>query len=193
MHGSLIRHGCALFAVLWVLSGWCPQPGYAFDLKEPLHLGLGVGVGSSYDPSPTIGFALVHAVAVYDYEQIMAHAAPEALRFKFEGSIGGTDHSKTRLLASGNIFAQYYVRGLAHGPFHPYVEGGIGLIYTDFQVKDQGLRLNFNPQVGIGTEWHTHQGTRWYTALRAWHVSNGGLHHDNRGINGAILQFGRLF
>ncbi|MCA1797179.1 MAG: acyloxyacyl hydrolase [Geobacteraceae bacterium] len=171
----------------------CIAPVHAFDLSTPQHVGVGVTPGASYDPSPTFAFALLHGMAVYDYEDIMGHPAPEALRFKFEGNIGLSDHSQPRLLASANIFAQYYLRGLAYGALHPYIEGGVGLIYTDFQVKDQGLRLNFNPQAGIGAEWHTAHGTRWYTALRAWHVSNGGLHHDNRGINAVTLQCGRIF
>jgi len=182
-----------MLALLWVLSGYGAAEGFAFDLRNPQHRGVGLVAGTSYDPSPAVGFALLSGMAVYDYEQIMSHAAPEALRFKFEGNIGLSDHAHPRVLASGNIFAMYYLRALANGRLHPYIEGGIGLIYTDFQVKDQGLRLNFNPQAGIGIEWHTRRGTRWYTALRAWHVSNGGLHHDNRGINGVVLQCGRIF
>lgn len=185
--------GVVILALMWVLSGFGISEGYAFELRNPQHRGAGMVVGSSYDPSPALGFALLSAMAVYDYEQIMSHPAPEALRFKFEGNIGLSDHAHPRVLTSGHIFALYYLRALAYGALHPYIEGGIGLIYTDFQVKDQALRLNFNPQAGIGTEWHTQGGARWYTALRAWHVSNGGLHQDNRGINGVVLQCGRIF
>jgi hypothetical protein len=168
-------------------------PGHAFDLNAPQHVGIGLTAGSSYDPSPAFAFALLHGMAVYDYEDVMQHPAPADLRFKFEGSIGLSDHAQPRLLAAGHIFAQYYLSDLAYGALHPYIEGGIGLIYTDFQIKDQGLRLNFNPQAGIGVEWRTPSGPRWYTALRAWHVSNGGLHNDNRGINGVVVQCGRIF
>ena len=185
--------GGVILALLWGLSVYGVAEGFALDLRKPQQRGVGIVVGSSYDPSPAIGFAFLSGMAVYDYEQIMSHAAPEALRFKFEGNIGLSDQTHPRLLASGNIFAMYYLRGLANGRLRPYIEGGIGLIYTDFQVKDQGLRLNFNPQAGIGAEWHTRGGTSWYTALRAWHVSNSDLHRDNRGINGVVLQCGRIF
>jgi hypothetical protein len=189
---ALLRYITAA-ALISLLGGWGTWSAYAFELKNPECLGAGLILGSSYDPSPTRGFALLNGVAVYDYEEIMSHPAPEALRFKFEGSIGLSDHHHPRLIAGANIFAMYYLRGLASGALHPYIEGGVGLIYTDFQVEDQGLRVNFNPQAGFGAEWHTQRGTRWFTSVRAWHVSNGGLHHDNRGINGVVVQCGRMF
>lgn len=189
----LIKSAWLFVLFMWTMPVWYAVPGHAFDLGAPQHVGIGVTAGSSYDPSPTFAFALLHAKAVYDYEDVMPHPAPAALRFKFEGSIGLSDHAQPRVLAAGHIFAQYYLRGLAYGALYPYIEGGIGLIYTDFQVKDQGLRVNFNPQAGIGVEWRTATGPRWYAGLRAWHVSNSGLHHDNRGINAVVMQCGRIF
>ncbi len=43
-------------------------------------------------------------MALYDYEQIFAHRAPEALRFKLEANLGLADDSDPRLLASINFF-----------------------------------------------------------------------------------------
>jgi len=132
-------------------------------------------------------------MALYDYEQIMPHRAPEALRFKLEGSLGLADDSRPRALASGNFFALYYLRGLETRSFRPYVEAGAGVVFSDFQVDGQGLRLNFNPQAGIGTEWQVRGNRSGYGALRAYHLSNSELHQDNRGINAIIFQLGLLF
>ncbi|RMH43391.1 MAG: acyloxyacyl hydrolase, partial [Gammaproteobacteria bacterium] len=74
----------------------------------------------------------------------------------------------------------------------PYIEGGIGLIYSDFQVAGQGLRFNFNPQLGIGLDRLTGE-TGWFADLRLHHISNGNLHHDNRGINSLALVTGIYF
>jgi len=165
----------------------------AFSLENPEQRGIAAVLGSSYDPQPTFGFAQLSVMALYDYEQIMPHRAPEALRFKLEASVGLADDSDQKLLASGNFFALYYLDRLATTTLRPYLEAGVGIVYSDFQVAGQGLRINFNPQAGIGSEWQTSAGRRWYTAVRAYHISNGGLHHDNRGINAVTMQLGVYF
>jgi len=81
----------------------------------------------------------------------------------------------------------------AYNRFRPYVEGGIGIIYTDFQLWGQGLRVNFNPQIGIGTEFSSGSSGSFFTAVRLHHISNGGLNHDNNGIDTLIILLGRYF
>lgn len=183
---------------LSLLAGWyvCLSLGaeaFSFSLTNPEQTGVAVVLGSSYDPDPTFGFAQVNLMALYDYEQIMPHRAPEPLRFKLEGSLGVADSSRARVLASANFFAFYYLRKLETKVFRPYVEAGAGLAYGDFQVDGQGLRFNFNPQAGIGAEWLSAAGRRWYSAVRAYHLSNSGLHRDNRGINAVTWMLGFSF
>jgi len=55
------------------------------------------------------------------------------------------------------------------------------------------LRINFNPQVGIGADYQFSDGATWYSNIRAHHLSNGGLNEDNRGINSVIFSIGRYF
>ncbi len=188
MFSLFARLMSALLLFLCLCSG-----AAAFSLDHPQARGVAVNLGSSYDPEPTFGFTQLSLMALYDYEQIWNHAAPEALRFKFEGSLGGADDSQARLLASANIFALYYLEQLRTAHLQPYVEAGIGLVYDDFQVEGQGLRINFNPQAGIGVEVKDLAGHDWYTALRGYHISNGHLHHENRGINAVMLQLGLMF
>jgi len=188
---------CAILRLSFVLIVACalslPEPANSFSLKAPEKTGGAIVFGSSYDPQPNFDFVQLSLMALYDYEQIMPHRAPEQLRFKLEGSLGLADDSEQRLLTSVNIFALYYLRSLESRRFRPYAEAGIGVVYSDFQVDGQGSRFNFNPQAGIGTEWQTQGDQRWYGALRAYHMSNGNLHQDNRGINAVILQLGILF
>jgi hypothetical protein len=47
--------------------------------------------------------------------------------------------------------------------------------------------------MGIGTEIKSRSGVSFFSALRLHHISNGGLHHDNRGINSVVLIVGRFF
>lgn len=178
-----------LLVLLWLL----PAPVFALSLDAPEQTGVAMLLGSSYDPQPTYRVAQLSLMALYDYEQIWSHRAPEPLRFKLEGNLGLADGPQTRLLASANFFALYYLRGLQGAGLTPYLEAGAGLVYADFQVEGQASRLNFNPQAGIGAAWQDDAGRSWYGALRAYHISNGGLWSANRGLNAVVLQLGRDF
>ncbi len=181
----MLRRILPVLCLLCLVAG----PARAFSLAQPQQRGVALMLGSSYDPSPTIPFTQLSLMALYDYEQIFPHAAPEPLRFKLEGNLGLADDEGARLLVSGNFLALYYLNGLRSGRLRPYLEAGVGLVYSDFQVDGQGLRINFNPQAGIGSEWQA-GGRSWYGALRAWHISNGHLYRNNRGINAVLLQLG---
>jgi lipid A 3-O-deacylase len=163
------------------------------DSSEPTRFGVAMTGGKSYTGGADISFSLVTGFALFDYEKIWFHRAPEPLRFKIEASAGATTHPDRKFMASANIFALYYLRGLETRLFRPYVEGGIGVIYTDFKVEGQGLRLNFNPQIGIGTDLKVNPMTEFFIATRLHHISNGGLNHDNKGINSVTLMLGYYF
>lgn len=149
-------------------------------------------VGNSYSPGNEISFFQFGAAALYDYDQVWPHRAPEPLRFKVEGSAGLAHTPHTRTIVAANMLAEYYLDPLATTTLRPYFEAGIGIIYTDYQVKDQGLRINFNPLLGVGSEIHCADST-YFIAARLHHLSNGGLDSDNRAINSVMLQFGRFF
>lgn len=155
--------------------------------RVPHEQALGVHVGTAYDWSD-MQFFLASWQALYDYDAIWPHEAPDALSIRFEGNLGtaaGTEFSGSRLVASGNFLAVYHLAPRETSRFVPYVEAGVGLIYTDFQRAGQGLRLNFNPVAGLGLRIDST-----FVTLRLHHVSNGDLNDDNRGINSVVLGFG---
>jgi lipid A 3-O-deacylase len=155
--------------------------------------GLAMALGKSYDPTNHIDFYLLSGVALYDYEKIWRHRAPEPLRFKVEYSIGTAREKKSYLMTSMNMFALYYLDLSGYDDFTPYVEAGIGVIYTGFQVKGQGLKVNFNPQMGIGAEFKTESRDIYFLSLRLHHLSNAHMADENRGVNSVVLMFGRFF
>lgn len=165
----------------------------AAEVPVPTRYSLAAVAGQSYTPTNDREFLLLSTAALFDYERIWPHRAPEALRFKVEGSAGLSTAPRTRAVVSVNIFALYYLDGLRTAALRPYAEAGIGLIYTDFQEKDQGLRLNFNPQAGLGVEIGADGASPWFAALRLHHLSNGELHRDNRGMNSLLVQIGKFF
>ncbi|WP_419175765.1 acyloxyacyl hydrolase [Desulfosediminicola sp.] len=176
-----------------ILSGPGVKQVKAFDLASPERVGIAMTAGASYHPAPTFEFVQLSGLALYDYKQIFPHQAPDQLKFKLETNIGAADFSGLRLMASLNFYAVYYLEKFQTNKLRPYIEGGAGIIYSDFQVEDQGLRINFNPQAGIGVEISGDDGRTFFGALHATHISNGGLHSDNAGINGLLFQFGYLF
>ncbi|MBW2584575.1 MAG: acyloxyacyl hydrolase, partial [Deltaproteobacteria bacterium] len=47
--------------------------------------------------------------------------------------------------------------------------------------------------IGIGTEFKVDSGPPFFGAVRLSHVSNAGLHDENRGMNSVIILIGRFF
>jgi lipid A 3-O-deacylase len=158
--------------------------------RAPHETALGLYVGRAYDWSE-LYFSLASWQALYDYETIWGHRAPQGLGIRLEADLGvatGTEFSGERLVASGNFLAVYEFGEPQGAQFVPYVEAGVGLIYTDFQREDQASRVNFNPVAGIGIRNRT-----MFLSLRLHHLSNGGLNDDNRGISSVMLGFGVYF
>jgi lipid A 3-O-deacylase len=155
--------------------------------------GLAAVLGKTFDPINDIYFTQISGFIMWDYDKVWRHWAPDPLRFKVEGTAGLTVSPKTRAMVSVGMMALYYLEFISSDRLVPYLEGGIGLVYTDFQVDDQGSRINFNPQIGIGTEFGGESGAPFFGAVRLSHISNAGLHNENRGVNSVVLMIGRFF
>jgi len=159
----------------------------------PTRYGLGGVLGNTFDPVRDIYFLQMAGFIMWDYDRVWGHWAPEPLRFKVEGTAGVTTSPETRSMVSLEMLALYYLEFLSTSRLFPYLEGGIGVVYTDFQVKGQGLRFNFYPQIGIGTDFKSSSEARYFASFRLTHISNAGLHEENRGVNSFLLMIGRFF
>jgi hypothetical protein len=159
----------------------------------PTRYGIAAVLGNTFDPDDEIYFVQLSGFVMWDYDKVWPHRAPDPLRFRVEGTVGATTSPKTRAMVSVGMMALYYLEFLDSPRFNPYLEGGIGVIYTDFQVDGQGSRFNFNPQIGMGTEIKVESGPPFFSAVRLSHISNAGLHDDNRGVNSVIILLGRFF
>ncbi len=161
----------------------------------PTLTGISLNSGYTYDPSDNTFFAQIALFKLFDYDKIWFHNAPKNLRFKVEAALGGAylKNDGVRLIANIEMLAMYYMESLATKNFTPYIEGGIGVIYTDYRVKDQAYRFNFNPQAGIGLEFNRKDDENWFISLRVHHLSNGGLNDSNSGQNSVVFIFGQYF
>ena len=164
------------------------------EVQLPDQYGMSVEYGYAFDPhEDDITFLLARVFAIYDYGTVWRQDRPKALRFKVEGAIGSTLTPDNDLMISANMLALYYPGKLSERSWRPYVEGGIGVIYTEFRVKGQEYHFNFNPLLGVGCELPQQNGKNPFAAIRLHHLSNAGIGHDNRGVNSVELQVGRYF
>jgi lipid A 3-O-deacylase len=159
----------------------------------PTQYGMSLEYGYTYDPGEDLSFLLARVFAIYDYGTVWHQDRPAALRFKVEAAAGSTLTPDSNLIVSLNMLALYYPGRLTGATLRPYLEGGIGGIYTEYRVKGQGLHYNFNPLLGVGCELPQTDGKNPFAAIRLHHVSNAGLNHHNRGVNSVELQVGRFF
>ena len=180
----------------FVIASNCSNIALAEDISSdeiPTRYGLAGVFGKTFDPVSNMNYLQATGFVMWDYDRVWRHWAPESLRFKVEGTAGLTTSPKTRGMVSVGMLAVYYLDFISRHRWNPYVEGGIGVIYTDFQVDGQGSRFNFNPQIGIGTEIQLGSGLPFLGAVRLSHISNAGLHEDNRGVNSIVIMIGRFF
>jgi len=188
-----------LKSVILCLLLICAMCVHVYAEESPVYEDTKYGIsgvfGYTYDPADQTYFTQASFCALFDYDRIWHHRAPEALRFKTEVSAGASflENGDVRFITNANIFALYYIGSQSHEKIKPYVEAGIGLIYTDYRVDEQAYRLNFNPQAGVGLEYTRKSGHTNFMAFRLHHLSNGGLSNNNRGQNSIVLMFGQYF
>ena len=190
---------CRLSVVLMIVICLFPGTGRGNDDvptgegRAPDRFGMSIELANNYDPGHDIGFTLLTGFRLFDYGKVWRQDRPKELCFKVEGALGSTFRPEARAVGFLGMLALYYLDRIATPQVRPYFEAGIGVIYTDFRVEGQGLRFNFNPQLGIGAELLQKDGPGNFAALRLHHLSNGNLYHDNRGVSSLVLQVGSFF
>ncbi len=65
----------------------------------------------------------------------------------------------------------------------PYVEGGVGIIYTTQHTYEQSTQYNFLSQAGVGLQFFLNKKLALTGGYRFRHMSNAGIDSPNRGIN----------
>lgn len=166
-------------------------PTYAGETglsKGPIRWSLGIGGGENWSPDTSdVDFISIHLSATFDRDPFFSYEPAKRLRWLLEAQAGSTVHHSKRLITSVGMLIRAQsdpISGVIG-----YGLAGIGIIYTDFQVPGQGLRVNFAPQLGLGIDIKK----RIYLQVRWHHISNGGLHKDNTGINHWLLYSGVYF
>jgi len=71
------------------------------------------------------------------------------------------------------------------GRLKPYLEGGGGPVWTNFEgrIPEQGSDFNFLVWGGLGLGWDLTAQLALNAGIRFSHISNGGTYHSNGGVN----------
>jgi len=72
----------------------------------------------------------------------------------------------------------------------PYIEGGVGIVYTTQHTHEQGTQYNFLSQGGAGLQFFLNDSFAVKGGYRFRHMSNAGITDDNSGINHHFLLVG---
>ncbi|MFP6627068.1 MAG: acyloxyacyl hydrolase [Deltaproteobacteria bacterium] len=76
------------------------------------------------------------------------------------------------------------VEGFRDRSIRPFVEGGVGLAYSDLRGYNLGSRILFSDQIGGGVTFGAADPHRWSLGYRLRHISHAGLWAEaNSGLN----------
>lgn len=156
----------------------------------PSHSGMSIKVGNFVTPNDNTHYTLLTYSSLQPYTLLLEKPAHEMLKMNFELSVGYAEGNQSGTMVSANMLAQRYFTEPSKG-VRLFFEGGIGLIYSKFKIKGQGLYLNFNPQIGFGFDQYDAENRRRFISLRVSHISNGGLDMNNKWIDSVVLSFGQ--
>lgn len=162
-------------------------------LGYPGKTGMALQVANSYDPNFNITSVTTNYSLHYDHGLLWDNVRSGKKELKLEGVLGALVRPDARLMVSiGMLYAYYPDLAVSNG-LKPYVEAGIGGIYTDYRVAGAAYRLNFNPQIGIGAQIPSDKGGAGFVGVRLHHISNGRTNSNNQGVNSLLIQVGRYF
>ena len=73
---------------------------------------------------------------------------------------------------------------------YPYMEGGLGLLYTDLRGYRLGGHFSFTETVGVGATYFLQHNLALNVGWRFRHISNANLYHNNAGLESGIFLAG---
>ena len=191
------RGGCIIIVLIICLHCWYGTSASASgtDRPFPTRPGLSVSAGHIYDPNVSRDqMALLTGYLLLDHDRAAFFSTPDYLRFKLEASVGAGRDTPWRGFFAVNMLSLCYLDFIATDRLRPYLEGGIGLMYSRRRWEGQGLHFTHNPVAGAGVLISPREaGHRHHMSVRLFHASNGGLHSSNKAMNAVLLSTGVLF
>lgn len=115
------------------------------------------------------------------------------LRGNVEGIVEGAFsyvHKNQNTYSSGiNLLARYNFLPSSDN-WRPYIQGGLGIVYTNLGLHSFGSNFNFTSNIAGGIQYFFNKENSINLEWRYFHFSNAGLDSDNRGLNMSNLFIG---
>lgn len=188
-------------ALALILVGVAPGPARA-DLaalrpEPPPRWSLGFNAGWGFglpfpDPDDEVvdtrfaALAPRWALSLGEYRD--GSAGDGRLDLVAEGTLLLQHAPRDGLAAGANVLLRYDFDG--RGRFRPYVEGGVGMLHLDFDLREQADGFSYSLLAGLGLRWPLSKRLSLDTGLRYHHISNSGLELPNVGLNTLVLGVG---
>jgi len=102
-------------------------------------------------------------------------------------SIRPGKHGSIELGLGLPVFTYYFDTGTR---FAPYIEGGLGLLYTDLRGYSLGGHFSFMENIGLGASYFLSENLAFNAMWRYRHISNANLYDDNAGLDSSVILAG---
>jgi lipid A 3-O-deacylase len=121
----------------------------------------------------------------------LSHSFGKSWQGRLEAFIGMTQIPEARAALGLTPIAVYDLKGLSCP--HWFLEGGVGLFYTDVRVPGFGSNWVFSPQLGFGRSFEIDSKQAIQIKLRYHHLSNAYLNPNNTSIDSLLFMVGMDF
>jgi len=102
-------------------------------------------------------------------------------------SIRPHTHGSMELGVGLPVLTYYFDTGTR---FAPYIEGGLGMLYTDLRGYSLGGHFSFMENIGLGAVYFLNDNLTFNASWRYRHISNANLYNDNAGLDSGVILAG---
>ncbi|UCH21629.1 MAG: acyloxyacyl hydrolase [Deltaproteobacteria bacterium] len=191
---SIKKKNLTLALLPIVLLVWVPYVRCESSLQKGMtEWGFSVGYGDNFH----IGHDVTEDVAFYFLTHFWGRVLKNwsdggSLEFVAEGFLSFVQQDSVDRYAIGvTPLIAYNLKDF--GKVIPFLELGLGILYTDLDPEGFGSRFDFTPQAGFGLRYRIGHGKFLKFSYRIHHVSNADIDEDNLGIDSHLFSVGISF
>ncbi len=174
---------------LWVTFVIAEEP-FQKDVTE---WGLSGGFGDNFHINKNVDEDIEFFFLTPSWGRIIKkYSGSRSLEFVLEGFLSYVrEDSKDRYAVGSTPLFLYNFKNFKRT--FPFLELGIGILYTDLNPEGFGSNFNFTPQAGIGIRYKIAHDRFMKFSYRYHHISNAGTDKNNRSIDSNFFIMGISF
>lgn len=156
-------------------------------------LGFGIGLGGNFHVHNNVKEDVdFYFLTPYWGRILKKWPQGSSLEFMAEGFLSHVQQdSKTRYAVGFTPFIAYNFREI--WKIIPFLQLGVGVVYTDLNPQGFGSHFDFTPQAGIGLRYEVGRGKFLNLSYRYHHISNAGTAEENVSIDSNFFLVGVSF